>query len=90
MLQQEPRVNFVRGPDGNVLTLLDLPPRDTKRWVVRRKAEIVAAVRGGMLTLEEVVDRYGLSVEEFLGWQRQIDKYGLSGLRVTRVQQYRT
>jgi hypothetical protein len=28
-------------------------------------------------------------VEEFLAWQRAIDKYGLAGLRTTRVQQYR-
>jgi chromosomal replication initiation ATPase DnaA len=26
---------------------------------------------------------------EFLAWQRAIDKYGLAGLRTTRVQQYR-
>jgi len=57
--------------------------------VVRRKAEVVAAVRGGLLSLEEACKKYSLSVEEFLSWQRAIDKDGLLGLRVTRVQDYR-
>ena len=77
------------GPDGTPLTLKDLPPPTTKRWVIRRKAEVVAAVRGGLLTLEEACDRYQLTVEEFLSWQKAIDQFGLPGLRATRVQQYR-
>lgn len=79
----------VLGPTGEPLTLEDLPPPNTKRWVVRRKAEVVAAVRGGLLSLEEACKKYTLSVEEFLSWQRAIDKDGLLGLRVTRVQDYR-
>ena len=43
-----PRVKYVIGPDGSPLTIADLPPADTKRWVIRRKAEVVAAVRGGL------------------------------------------
>lgn len=80
---------YVIGPDGTPLTLRDLPPPSTKRWVIRRKAEVVAAVRGGLLTLEEACDRYTLTVEEFLSWQKAIDQFGMPGLRATRVQQYR-
>lgn len=80
---------YVIGPDGTPLTLKDLPPTSTKRWVIRRKAEVVAAVRGGLLTLEEACERYKLTVEEFLSWQKAIDEFGLPGLRATRVQQYR-
>jgi hypothetical protein len=79
----------VIGPSGELLTLSSLPPPDTKRWVIRRKAEVVAAVRGGLLTLEEACERYSLSVEEFLSWQRMIEAHGLQGLRTTRVQDYR-
>jgi transposase-like protein len=67
----------------------DLPPPDTKRWVARRKAVIVNAVRSGAVTLEEVCRRYELSVEEFLAWQRAIETHGVAGLRVTRLQIYR-
>ncbi len=83
------RVKYVIGPDGSPLTIADLPPRTTKRWVIRRKAEVVAAVRGGLLSLEEACSRYTLTVEEFLSWQQSIDEHGLAGLRTTRIQQYR-
>ena len=84
-----PRVKYVIGPDGSPLTIADLPPPSTKRWVIRRKAEVVAAVRGGLLSLEEACARYTLTVEEFLSWQASIDQHGLAGLRTTRIQQYR-
>ena len=68
---------------------IDLPPPDTKRWVARRKAVVVNAVRSGAISLEEVCRRYELSVEEFFAWQRAIDTHGVAGLRVTRLQIYR-
>lgn len=75
--------------EASDIATTDLPPADTKRWVVRRKAVVVAAVRNGSLTLQEACRRYHLSIEEFLGWQRAIDAYGVPGLRVTRLQIYR-
>jgi len=87
--QLRPRSNYVIGPDGSPLTIADLPPTSTKRWVIRRKAEVVAAVRGGLLSLEDACTRYTLTVEEFLSWQRSIERHGLAGLRATRVQHYR-
>jgi hypothetical protein len=75
---------------GSGVSLDSLPPPETKRWVIRRKAEVVAAVRAGLLSLEEACARYTLSVEEFLSWQRLVDSHGLPGLRVTRLQDYRT
>src|SRR3984885_13123332 len=74
---------------GSTSTLESLPPTDTKRWVIRRKAEVVAAVRAGIISLEDACQRYTLSVEEFLSWQRLVDSHGLPGLRVTRLQDYR-
>ena len=68
---------------------IELPPPDTKRWVTRRKAVIVNAVRAGLISLEEVCRRYELSIEEFFAWQRAIDAHGVPGLRVTRLQIYR-
>jgi Protein of unknown function (DUF1153) len=67
----------------------ELPSPDTRRWVVRRKAVVVQAVRSGTITLQEACRRYNLSVEEFLAWQRAIERYGIPGLRVTRLQIYR-
>jgi hypothetical protein len=67
----------------------DLPPPNTRRWVVRRKAAVVAAVRAGRITMEEALRRYQLAEEEFLSWQRAFESHGLPGLRATRIQQYR-
>ena len=74
---------------ADVSALHDLPSPDTRRWVVRRKAVVVQAVRNGTITLQEACRRYRLSVEEFLAWQRAIERYGIPGLRVTRLQIYR-
>jgi hypothetical protein len=84
-----PKTKFVTGPDGAPLTIADLPPTNTRRWVIRRKAEVVAAVRGGLISLEEACARYTLTVDEFLSWQSSIDEHGIAGLRTTRIQLYR-
>jgi len=88
-VQMRPRVKYVIGPDGSPLTIADLPPKNTRRWVIRRKAEVVAAVRGRLLSLEAACAPYMLSVDEFLTWQAAIDKHGLAGLRTTCIQHYR-
>ena len=65
-----------------------LPPDNTKRWVARRKAAVVAAVHCGELTLEQACARYQLSEEEFRSWERAYEVHGLAGLRTTRCQHY--
>jgi len=74
---------------ARTIASVDLPPPNTKRWVARRKAAVVAAVRGGLISLEDACHRYSLSVEEFRSWQRMIEKHGVYGLRVTRLKEYR-
>ncbi len=75
---------------SRALLMQDLPHPNTKRWVVRRKAAVVAAVRGGALTIEEACRVYQLSTEELLSWDRAFELHGLAGLRATRIQQYRS
>lgn len=79
----------VIGPDGRSITLADLPEPGIKRWVTRRKAEVVAAVRGGLLSVDDACRRYELSKEEFGGWERLYERHGVKGLRTTRLQNYR-
>lgn len=73
----------VIGPDGGVLTPANLPPANLGRWVARRKAEVIAAVHGGLLTLPEACARYGISSDEFLEWERHYTAQGLAGLRAS-------
>jgi hypothetical protein len=83
------RGRSVIGPDGMPLSLRDLPPPNTRRWVIRRKAEVVAAVKGGLLTISQACAIYSLTVEEYLSWEARLDRFGLSGLRTTRAGRYR-
>ena len=80
----------IREMAGDTPASLLLHDRFT-RWdeVAATRTPLVAAVRGGLLSLEEACERYKLTVDEFLSWQRSIDKHGLAGLRATRVQDYR-
>src|SRR5512133_1625589 len=83
-----PKAAKVIGPLGP-LTIADLPSPGPQRWSIRRKAEVVAAVRGGLLSLEQACSRYALNIEEYFSWEYCIDRYGLAGLRTTRTQFYR-
>ena len=70
--------------------MADLPPSDTDRWVARRKAAVLAALRSGAITMEEACRRYALSEEELLDWQRAFEIHGLPGLRATSLRAHRT
>ena len=76
-------------PDGSILSRADLPPERTERWVASRKAVVVRAVAFGLIPLKEALERYGLSAEEFDLWRSAVERHGETGLKVTRIQQYR-
>jgi Protein of unknown function (DUF1153) len=75
----------VIGPLGHRLTLDTLPPPQTKRWVRRRKAEVVIAVKCGLLTMQESSERYNLSDDEFLGWYEAYHLHGILGLEISQI-----
>lgn len=86
------RVNGPRAvtlPDGTVMTRADLPPKTTRRWVARRKAQVVHAVCGGLIPLDEALEMYDLSEEEFELWRNAVTQHGISGLKVTTLQKFR-
>jgi Protein of unknown function (DUF1153) len=80
-----PSLTVGLAPDDSV----DLPAPDTKRWVPRRKAAVVTAIRKGTISTREACDRYSLSAEELVHWERDLDRFGVAGLRTTRVGIYR-
>jgi hypothetical protein len=65
--------------------MVDLPPANTKRWVARRKAAVVMALRERMLTIEEACLRYALSEEELRSWQQAFEADGIAGLGAGRL-----
>lgn len=76
---------YVLLPDGSKLTRSDLPPANTKRWVARRKAIVVAAVDHGLLEAAEACSLYRLSEEELELWRAAVRKHGAAALRVTAI-----
>lgn len=85
---EDQRPDSVIGPLGELLTR-EMLPKPSARWTPRRKAEVVAAVHGGMLLIAEACAMYNITIEEFDLWDRAIGRAGLHGLRVTRIQSYR-
>lgn len=79
------KAGFIMRGDGTVMTCRDLPAADTKRWVARRKAEIVEAVEGGLLTTEDACWRYTITLEEFVSWRVALERFGTSGLKARRA-----
>lgn len=76
-------------PDGTVMTRADLPPMGTRRWVASRKAAVVSAVKGGLLTREAAKENYGLSEDELRSWESALQSHGEAALRTTALQRYR-
>lgn len=76
-------------PDGSCLSLEDLPPANTKRWVSSRKAQIVAAINGKLISVDEACKKYALSSEELISWQEALKNQGIAGLKVTKNRNHR-
>ncbi|MDJ1008150.1 MAG: DUF1153 domain-containing protein [Paracoccaceae bacterium] len=76
-------------PDGTVMTRADLPDPKTRRWVASRKASVVRAVEGGLISRAEALEIYGLSGEELDGWTEAVAEHGEAALKATALQRYR-
>ena len=88
-IRKGPGPRVVTLPDGSQLTRADLPPPGTTRWVARRKAMVVMGVESGLLTLDEAIERYSLSEEEYAGWAAAVAAHGTDGLKTTLTQRFR-
>jgi two-component system cell cycle response regulator DivK len=63
-----------------------LPPAgSTTRWSAQRKAVVLIAIRGGMISLPEACGRYSLSQEELSEWRRAFERNGIAGLSVKKI-----
>ena len=80
---------MARLPNGEVMSLSDLPPRETVRWVASRKAAVVKGIALHLISKEEAMKRYGLSEEELNIWMHNGATYGQRGLKSTKIQDYR-
>ncbi len=83
------QIRETRPPATGMGTATELPAADTKRWVISRKAQVLDAIRDGVLSRAEACARYNISEAELRLWERAVACAGVPGLRVTRVQIYR-
>lgn len=74
--------------DGSVITLADLPAKNTMRWVASRKAAVVRGVLYGLISAKAAQERYGISNAEFQEWVKAVSLHGEAALRATAVQKY--
>lgn len=75
--------------NGNLINIDDLPSASMKRWSPSRKANVVYAVRGGLITVDGVCEKYGLSLEEYYSWERTVVSVGTKGLTLRLRQEAR-
>ena len=74
--------------DGSVITLADLPAKNTMRWVASRKAAVVRGVLYGLIRVKAAQEHYGISNDEFQEWVKAVSLHGEAALRATAVQKY--
>ena len=72
--------------DGSVITLADLPAKNTMRWVASRKAAVVRGVLYGLISAKAAQERYGISNDEFQEWVKAVSLHGEAALQATVVQ----
>ncbi len=77
--------SFFRDLSGDIVTVADLPSKNTKRWVPNRKYIVVIAVKVGMISLEECLERYEMTEGELRNWENAFKKYGVRGLMSTKA-----
>src|SRR5271166_2150304 len=82
MLKKKRKV--ARGLRGNVIAPYDLPPAHGIRWTPLRKVDLIAAILGGVITLDEAKARYALTAEELSEWRRGLAAGGVKGLKATK------
>ncbi len=81
-MTRRPTPQRANGERIRAVPMPTLPPAGTRRWVARRKAQVVEAVLSGMLKLDDALRRYELSIEEFSLWKRRFYRSGVDGLRM--------
>ncbi len=83
------KLPVTRDLQGNVITVHNLPPPDTVRWNVNKKAIVVRAVEHRLISLEAVLARYRMTEGEFNAWKTGLASHGPTGLKSTKRQALR-
>jgi hypothetical protein len=62
-----------------------LPSGKPKRWTAQRKAAVIRAICRKVISVWDACGRYDLSAAELAEWERDLDRFGVPGLRATKI-----
>ncbi len=82
----QPMPVAIKLKDGTILSLSDLPPANTTRWVASTKAAVIRVYLAGLATRDDLIEKYALSSEEFEIWLNRYIDGGKQALKVTKIQ----
>ena len=71
------QVDTAHAEDWTDIPQLPELPRARQRWTVRRKAAVIEAVRDGWMQINEARVLYNTSIDEFVAWGGDLDRYGI-------------
>ncbi len=80
-----PKNVAVKLGDGTIISLSDLPPQSTTRWVASNKAAVVKVFMAGLISKEDILERYELSDEEFECWLNRFVAGGKNALKIVNL-----
>lgn len=84
--QASPKVvGSIKLKDGTILSLSDLPAKNTSRWVASAKAAVVRVFMAGLASRDDLIARYNLSQEEFDIWLKRYVDGGKQALKITNI-----
>src|SRR5215212_1242682 len=63
----------------------DLPQGNPKRWTARRKAAVILAIHKKIISVWDACEHYDLSAAELAEWERDLNRFGVPGLRATKI-----
>jgi Protein of unknown function (DUF1153) len=71
---------------SRIIHLSDLPPVGFRgRWTYNRKAAVILCCRHGLITVTEILDRYGIAPEEYESWSRGLARLGVKGCKAATL-----
>lgn len=74
-IRRASRPSVIKLPDGNILSVADLPPEDTIRWTRHKKITVALAVEHDLIDRNTVLQKYRMAPQELREWHALSKRY---------------
>lgn len=82
----DPRLDYSRDHTTDLLRMLS-DGAVSGRWTPRRKTAALELLKRGVLTVDQLDERYGVQAHEVEEWKARAGRFGVMGLAVTLLQE---